>query len=133
MNIDYSPAILELFNAPKYFFDEKAYTVIGFAGDLNIGEILNLYLNIAPNENYVLSQITKVRYSALGSVMLIAAAENFCAKVEGKTLQDALNYCDPSTGLHYALNAPNDRLHSVNFVVQAFYNAFENFIKNMIV
>lgn len=133
MNIDYSPAILELFNAPKYFFDEKVYTVIGFAGDLNIGESLNLYLNIAPNENYVLSQITKVRYSALGSVMLIAAAENFCAKVEGKTLQDALNYCDPSTGLHYALNAPNDRLHSVNFVVQAFYNAFENFIKNMIV
>ncbi len=132
MSVDYSSDILELFHTPKYLFDKDTYGVIGSAGDLTIGESVFFYLKLNAKEPYTETQITKIRYSALGSVMLIAAAEKLCSSIEGKTLQEALNYCDPSTGLQHELDVPNDRLHSVNFVIQAFFNAFESFVNQTV-
>ena len=124
--MQYSEQAMALFSSPKYFFtSEDKYNVSGSAGDLNIGEYVNLYFDVEKNDNYIESKIVKIRFSVMGGVIIIAAAEKFCSMVDGKSFGDALKYCDPS-GLYVDLNITEEKMHSVNFVVHAFYSALES-------
>lgn len=128
MNIDYSNDILNIFSSPMHIYsigDESH--LVGYAGDPNIGEYVHLYFQFqkSDSKNYADNKIIKAKFSAIGGVVLIAACEKFCALVENITFHEALKYCDPEVGLQHILNAPQEKTHSINFVIQAFYKAFE--------
>lgn len=123
MNINYSSKVMEAFSFLEHVYVQgEPYDLIGYAGETSVGEHVNLYFQINRELNYADSKITKARFSAMGSVMLIAAAEKFCALVENLTFQDAIKQTGELTGV---LSAPDEKVHSVMFVVQAFYKAFE--------
>lgn len=123
--IDYSEKALRNFNAPKHIYDQSSTDLFGYAGDTSIGEFVNFYFNIDKAEIYANTRITRATFSAIGGVLTIAAAETFCSLVEGITFQDALRYCDMENGLRTFLSAPTEKIYSINFVIQAFYKAFE--------
>jgi len=126
MNIDYSDTIMEAFHSPQYVYvaDEKV-DLIGYAGDMAIGEYVQLYFHVQKAANYADNKIMQARFSAIGGVLLISAAEKLCSLLEGLTFEEALKYCDPEIGLPHILEAPNEKIYSINFVTQAFYKAFE--------
>lgn len=128
MNISYSDEVIELFAAPEHVYDMHVWRethLMGYAGDLSIGEYVHLYFQIEKAANYIDSKILAAKFNAIGGVMTIAAAEKFCSLIKGKTFQEALNYCDPQTGLPNILSIPEGKLYSVNFVLNAFYKALE--------
>lgn len=126
MNIDYSDEIIHTFASPKYIFhNEKHFNLMGHAGDTAIGEYVHLYFQTEKATNYAESKILQARFSAMGSVLTIAAAEKFCSLAEGLTFQEAIKYCDMENGLSHILSAPVEKMYSINFVIQAFYKALE--------
>lgn len=126
MNVNYSNEIMEIFNQPQHVYTSKdSFDIIGYVGELPYGEYVHLYFSIDKQENYIESKITQAKFSAIGGVMLIAAAEKFCSLVEGISFHDAMKYCDPQTGLANILSAPEEKMYSVNFVLHAFYKALE--------
>lgn len=128
MNINYSDEIMELFANPECIYDTHVWretNLMGYAGDLAIGEYVHLYFQIEKAQNYIDTKILAAKFNAIGSVMLIAAAEKFCSLIKGKTFQEAINYCDPQTGLAHILSAPEEKLYSLNFIFNAFYKALE--------
>lgn len=130
MNINYSGEIMDMFYSPKHIYTNQQYNLIGFAGQTNVGEYVHLYFWIDKTDNFADSKIVYVIFSAIGSVLLIAAAEKFCSLIEGMSFQAALKYCDPISGLQCILAAPDEKLYLINFVVQAFYKAFEDLANN---
>lgn len=123
----YSPEILNLFSSPAHIYNSTALTnFIGYAGDTTIGEYVHLYFQVdINNENKAQSKIIKAKFSAIGGVILISAAEKFCELVENSNFQEALIYCDTENGLSKLLNIPSDD-HSINFIIQAFYISLES-------
>lgn len=128
MNIEYSDEVMELFAAPQHVYDTCVWRethLTGHAGEVSVGEYVWLFFQIEKSTNYVESKILSAKFSAIGSVMLIAAAEKFCSLIKGLTFQEAMKYCDPESGLAHLLSAPDAKIHSVNFVLHAFYKALE--------
>jgi len=123
MNIDYSDIIMESFASPQHVYNgDKNYNLIGYAGDTRIGEYVHLYFNINRESQYADSKIIEANFSAIGSVMLIAAAEKFCELVKNLTFQEAILYTEKLSSI---LAAPEEKIYSVMFVTQAFYKALE--------
>lgn len=125
MNIDYSDEINALFASPMHVYSNEDTNLIGYAGDVKIGEYVHLYFQVQKESNYADSKILQARFSAIGSVMLIAAAEKFCSLIEGLSFQESIKYCGVENGLLQILSAPAEKYHSIHFVEQAFYNALE--------
>lgn len=125
MNIDYSDEINALFASPMHVYSNEDINLIGYAGDVKIGEYVHLYFQVQKESNYADSKILQARFSAIGSVMLIAAAEKFCSLIEGLSFQESIKYCGVENGLLQILSAPTEKYHSIHFVEQAFYNALE--------
>lgn len=129
MSVEYADDVVTLFMQPTHVYKTNdGFNLVGQSGDMSIGEYVHMYFKME-NMNYdANTKIVKANFSAIGSVMLIAAAEKFCRRAEGFTFTDLLSYCDVSTGLQHELNTPDNRLHSVNFVINAFYSAFESLV-----
>ena len=128
MSTEYSDEIMSIFSSPNHIYQEGDENhLMGFAGDASIGEYIHLYFQFCKaqnSSNYADSKIVRARFSAVGGVLLIVAAEKFCSLVEGLSFQDALKYCDP-VRIQHILSAPNEKIYSVNFVIQAFYKSLE--------
>lgn len=125
MNIGYTEETLTLFANPKYVYElNEQHNVFGSFGDADIGEYVNLYFQVETNTDYAESKILKARFSAVGNVITIAATEYLCSMIEGLTFNQALGYFTVDK-LQKILKVPEDRLHSIGFIVQAFYNALE--------
>lgn len=126
MSIAYSPDVIKSFMSPKNLYipgDSSNY--IGFAGDDSIGEYVHLYFQVnQDNDNLSASKILSIKFSAIGGVSLITTAEKFCDLICGLTFLDALNYCDVEK-VKQGIGIPDEKIYSVNFVIQAFYSAFE--------
>lgn len=102
--------------------------VMGYAGDLLIGEYVHLYFNYVKLDNfkdYGDVKIVTAKFSAIGNMVTILAAEKFCSIVEGLTFNECLQFCDPDIGLQYMMQEHENKIHSINFVIQAFYKAIE--------
>jgi NifU-like protein involved in Fe-S cluster formation len=125
MNVNYSNEIMNLFVEPQHVYAQQEINLMGHAGDISLGEYIHIYFQVESMSNYIESKINRALFSAMGSVMLITAAEKFCSIIEGLTFQDAIKYCDPEYGLAKILSAPEEKMYSVNFVLHAFYNALE--------
>lgn len=128
MSMYYSDEIMTIFSSPSHVYKEgDEIHLTGYAGDPMIGEYIHLYFYIqkaTDSLNYADNRIVQAKFSALGGVVLIAAADKFCSLVEGLTFQEALKYCDPER-LQHVLLAPQGKVYSINFIIQAFYKAFE--------
>lgn len=126
--IDYSEAILKAFDKPRHVYNQSSVDLIGHAGEISIGEYVNLYFKVDKADVYANTKIMRATFSVIGGVVTIAAAETFCSLIEGHTFQEALEYCDIENGLYKVLSPPIEKLYSINFVVQAFYKAFEELV-----
>lgn len=125
---------MDLFSEPSHIYigEEKSLgnlyshsqNIIGRAGDQNIGEYIHLYLQYMEDSNPTDGKIVRARFSTIGSVVMIAIAEKFCMNIENKTFQEALFYCDPIE-LQKQLFVPDEKMYLINFVIEAFYSAFE--------
>jgi NifU-like protein involved in Fe-S cluster formation len=126
MSITYSNEMMNIFNSPQhvYVVGEQS-NLQSFAGDQEIGEYIHLYFEFIKADDFIHSQIIKVRFSAVGGITIISAAEKLCTLIENKTFNESLIYCDPDNGLKKLLMISEDKLYSVNFVIQAFYRAIE--------
>lgn len=121
----YSNDTLKIFNNVQHSFALKdKYNFLGSAGDLSVGEYVNLYFDVelAPND-ILSSKIIKGRFSAIGSVMLIASAEKFCSIIANNTIAEVLAKCDIEK---FNINIVAGKEYSFNFVLQAFYNIVES-------
>lgn len=123
MAIQYPAEIIELFDSPqhKYIKGEVCDLVKG-AGDLDMGEYVNLHFRIERSKaSYIDARIVTASFSAMGSVMIVAAAEKFCSLIVGKTFREALLECDELRKMKVS-----GREHSIDFVIQAFYKSLES-------
>lgn len=125
MNIAYPEEIMNVFAAPRHVYNNEEFNIMGYAGDINIGEYVHLYFQVNKEPQYANSKIVTARFSAIGDVALIAAAEQFCTLVQGLTFQDAIYFCNNETGLAKMMCIPEGKLYSANFVFNAFYKALE--------
>lgn len=124
MNVTYTKEVMDIFASPRYVYTQEEYNLLGHAGDTAIGEYVHLYFQLEKKSNYADSLIVSARFSAIGSVLLIATADKLCSLVEGKTFQEAIGICS-FDNLRKTLSAPVEKTHSVNYVTMAFYNALE--------
>jgi NifU-like protein involved in Fe-S cluster formation len=122
--LSYSDEVMDLFASPVHVYDKQEFNLMGHAGDTNIGEYVHLYFLIEKQPQYIDSKIIQAKFSVIGSVMLIAAAEKLCSLVEGRTWAQAVDICT-FDNLKDTLSAPIGKTHSINYIVMAFYNALE--------
>lgn len=123
--MNYSIETMDVFAEPQHIYRKQNTNVMGHAGNISFGEYVHLYFQVEKAPNYIESKINCAVFSAMGGVMLIAAAEKLCSLIEGHSFEDAMKYCDPEHGLAKILSVPEEKIYSVNFVLHAFYNALE--------
>lgn len=128
---EYSKYVLQLFDNPKCLYAPGShYDLMGHSGDLEVGEYVHLYFDVPEinRESPLDSRIVEIRFSAIGGVILIGVAEKLCQVVDdnfGMSISGLLKYCG-SEELTTSLGISSNRVHSVNFVIQAVYNMIEN-------
>lgn len=121
--MEYTEEVLSVFSNQNCVYKNNKYDNLGSVSDAAIGEYINLYVEMDNcGKNYMENIIKSATFSAIGSVMLIAAAEKFCFSINNKTFNEAIKYCDYKDDKWCELNVPQERTHSIGFIVQAFYN-----------
>lgn len=119
--LTYTSDILDLFNTPAYVYSTGSYDIIKGAGDQDMGEYVNLYLQVEWNKTSLLdSRILGVRFSAVGGVMLIATAEKFCRMIDKVSFREAILKCDDLRNFGLI-----ERRYATNFVIEAFHKCLE--------
>jgi len=119
MNIQYKDEIYNIFNNLQHtFLPHNSYTYFGSAAAEQFGEYINLYITTEQE------MITKAEFAAIGSVMLIVAAETFCRLAAGKSFQDVLLFAELNS--EYNKIATSHKELSMLSVLNAFYKVMEN-------
>lgn len=109
-------------NLHHIYIANHGYNLIGYAGDLSIGEYVYLYFVIEKHDNYLKTKIIDAKYSVIGSTYHVIAAEKLCAFMIGK---DFISVNDQITNFMDEIKMPVERAYIFNFIASAFYMALE--------
>jgi len=116
--INYSKKVMKHFLKPKHVGAIKDATVIGKAGNLRCGDVMELYLVIKDNK------IKNASFCTLGCAAAIATSDVLCELIIGKTIAQA-NKVTNKDIVDYLGMLPQIKLHCSVLGMETLKNALK--------
>ena len=114
--------ILKRFKNPVNAGGMRGANGTGKAGDIELGEIVKIYLAI--NENEI---IEEARFKAYGGVLTIAGSDIVCDMLTNISLQDAINIT--KTDINEKIDFPAEKEFVASIIEESIKSAIEDYYK----